>query len=284
MNKQGPTISVVIPFHRGTFFRESIGSVLAQTYPAFEIIVVNDGAMAPDVAILEQFGSDVRIIHQSNHGPAAARNLGVACASGEWIAFLDDDDLWDPKRLEVLSGFIESQPNCDALYNSYRIIGTDRISRAHNASFNDLLNIYPCPIKASSVLLRKTTLCQAGLMNCALPLCEDFECFLRVSMLTVIYSVDIPLTGRRKHSANISGQHRLKYRFRNRIITLYQDHYRTVSEKRLFAANMNCRFVEQCMARRDLPGVLEIIRLASRNDVSLVRLVATLLRRVFEDH
>lgn len=281
MSATCPTISVVIPFHRAMFFRECIGSVLVQTYRPFEIIVVNDGAKSADAEILEEFSRRACIIHQTNHGPGAARNVGVSVASGEWIAFLDDDDVWDPKRLEMLTEYINTHLNCNAVYNSYRIIDTERVSSARDLSLNDLLNSYPSPVKSSSVVLRKTTLMQAGLMNCTLPLCVDFECFVRIATLTNFCGVDVPLTGRRKHAGNISGQLRLKYRFRNRLLNLYQDRYRSKAEHRRFALRMNCRFLEQCIARRDISGVREIFRLAGGNGVSAIWLLTELVRRIF---
>lgn len=97
-----PIVSVVIPFFRAEFFHETMASVFAQTRLPHEIIVVNDGSPAPDAEELREYERSARIIHRPNRGPAAARNTGVILAAGDWIAFLDDDDVWEPDRLEIL--------------------------------------------------------------------------------------------------------------------------------------------------------------------------------------
>jgi glycosyltransferase involved in cell wall biosynthesis len=95
------TISVIIPaYNYGRFVREAIDSALAQTYPALEVIVVDDGSTDDTAQILVGYGDRIRVIRQQNQGVAAARNAGIAAARGEYLAFLDSDDVWKPRKLE----------------------------------------------------------------------------------------------------------------------------------------------------------------------------------------
>lgn len=94
-------ISVVIPcFNGARFLRQTLESVVRQTYRAHEIIVVDDGSTDDSAAIAESFGPLVRVIRQPNQGESVARNCGIEEACGEWVAFLDADDLWEPEKLE----------------------------------------------------------------------------------------------------------------------------------------------------------------------------------------
>jgi glycosyltransferase involved in cell wall biosynthesis len=95
------TVSVVIPIYNyGRFLREALDSALAQTYPPLEVIVVDDGSTDDTPQVLAGYGDRIRAIRQDNHGVGAARNTGIAAARGEYIAFLDSDDIWRPGKLE----------------------------------------------------------------------------------------------------------------------------------------------------------------------------------------
>jgi glycosyltransferase involved in cell wall biosynthesis len=104
-----PAISVIIPtFNRGSWLPETVGSVLAQTVPPLEILVVDDGSTDDTQAVCRQFPDPVRYIRQDNAGVGAARNRGAAEARGEWLAFLDSDDLWPADKLEVQLAALEA--------------------------------------------------------------------------------------------------------------------------------------------------------------------------------
>lgn len=100
MTSRSETISVVIPcFNGARFLPAAIDSVLAQTMPALEVIVVDDGSTDGSAAIAEAYGTPVRVIRQSNRGESVARNRGIDAAQGDWVAFLDADDSWLPEKL-----------------------------------------------------------------------------------------------------------------------------------------------------------------------------------------
>jgi glycosyltransferase involved in cell wall biosynthesis len=104
-----PSISVVIPcYNAAPFLRPAIESILGQTRPATEVIVIDDGSTDDSARIASSFGPAVRVIRQENQGESAARNRGIEAATGDWVAFLDADDLWLPTKLERQAELIRS--------------------------------------------------------------------------------------------------------------------------------------------------------------------------------
>lgn len=114
-----PSISVVIPIYNGERFVDGcVESVLAQTYPAAEILAINDGSTDGTVEKLARFGDRVRVISQTNQGRSAARNRGIEEAAGAFVAFLDVDDRYLPRHLEQLvEGFHKSRRTADIVYS-----------------------------------------------------------------------------------------------------------------------------------------------------------------------
>jgi glycosyltransferase involved in cell wall biosynthesis len=111
------TISVIIPaFNYARYLREAIDSVFAQTYPALEVIVVDDGSTDDTPAVLAAYGDRIRAIRQQNHGVSAARNTGINAARGEYIAFLDADDVWRPAKLEAQMARFDADPHLGLVY------------------------------------------------------------------------------------------------------------------------------------------------------------------------
>ena len=115
-----PLISIVIPVYNASHTIERcIKSVLSQTYPQFELIIIDDGSTDNSLAICKKIAmSDSRIIiqHQDNNGVSAARNLGIALCNGEWISWLDSDDYLGDHFLQDL---ITNTSNCDIIIGGY---------------------------------------------------------------------------------------------------------------------------------------------------------------------
>ncbi len=110
-----PAISVIIPVNNGArYLAEAVQSVLAQTWPPGEVLVVDDGSTDNSGAIARAFGPPVRLLTQANLGPAAARNLGVVQATGDMLAFLDADDIWMPDKLARQLEALRGAPTCEA--------------------------------------------------------------------------------------------------------------------------------------------------------------------------
>src|SRR5664280_1650862 len=121
-----PKVSVVIPtYNRLAYLREALDSVLAQTRAADEILVVDDGSTDGTEAAISALPAPVRYLRQQNAGPAAARNHGLREAKGDWIAFLDSDDLWVPEKLEAQMDFLERNPAVELLFAHMINFGPD---------------------------------------------------------------------------------------------------------------------------------------------------------------
>lgn len=115
-----PRFSVVIPaFNAAATLARAIESVRRQSWPAHEIIVVDDGSTDATPEIARQFGDSVRLIRQPNRGVAAARNAGAAAAGGDWLAFLDADDWYAPDRIRLHAGWIAEDGRLDFLTGDY---------------------------------------------------------------------------------------------------------------------------------------------------------------------
>ena len=115
-----PRFSVIIPaFNAAATLARAIESVHAQSWPAHEIIVVDDGSTDTTVDIARQFGAAVRLIQQTNRGVSVARNAGASSATGDWLAFLDADDRYTGDRLSLHAGWIAEDPTLDFLTGDY---------------------------------------------------------------------------------------------------------------------------------------------------------------------
>ncbi len=114
-----PEVSVIIPtYNRARYVTKAIDSVLAQTCPDHEIIVVDDGSTDDTQAVLQPYASRIRILTQKNSGPSAARNAGIQAARGRWIAFLDSDDEWLPGKLAAQLADLEKRPDLIAHFTN----------------------------------------------------------------------------------------------------------------------------------------------------------------------
>ena len=112
-----PKVSVIIPVYNGAAtIGRALASVWAQTFTDYEIVVVNDGSTDDTASVLAGYGDRIHTIFQSNSGPSAARNAGVSASSGEYLAFLDDDDEWMPRKLELSIPVLEREPDCVLVY------------------------------------------------------------------------------------------------------------------------------------------------------------------------
>lgn len=115
-----PRFSVIIPaYNAAATLARAVESVRVQTWPAYEIIIVDDGSSDDTASIAESFGDAVRLIRQSNSGVAAARNTGARIATGDWLAFLDADDGYDPDRIRLHAEWIAEDNILDFLTGDY---------------------------------------------------------------------------------------------------------------------------------------------------------------------
>jgi glycosyltransferase involved in cell wall biosynthesis len=119
-------VSAIIPVYNGaTTVAEAIDSALAQTYTDLEVIVVNDGSTDATGEVLRRYASHIKVIDRPNGGIAAARNTGVAAATGEYLAFLDSDDIWMPAMVERAVVALDCNPVCVLAYMNCAVIDSD---------------------------------------------------------------------------------------------------------------------------------------------------------------
>jgi glycosyltransferase involved in cell wall biosynthesis len=159
-----PTVSVIIPAHRwDNFVAEAIVSVQQQTLPVWEIIVANDGAGETINRPLRENFSTVKIAElQKNSGDAATRNAGAAIASGEWLAFLDADDVWLPQKLERQFAALQQHPDWDGSYTGVTV-------------FNKTGDIGSYCDKPEILTIDELLICTHALPSCILIRRCDFE-------------------------------------------------------------------------------------------------------------
>lgn len=193
-------ISVIIPsFNRIDYLQRSIGSVLKQTYTVNEIILVDNNSNDGTKEFVTNYYPEVKVHNEDKKGVSFARNTGIIKSKNEWIAFLDSDDEWCKKKIEM-------QINKLLCYgNKYRIIHTDekwiKNGKYHNQKikhkkkggylFNDSLEF--CKISPSSVLMHKSLFEKYGMFDNNLQVCEDYELWLRITSKVLIGFVDEPL-------------------------------------------------------------------------------------------
>jgi glycosyltransferase involved in cell wall biosynthesis len=166
---------------------EAIESVLTQSYMLFEVIVIDDGSSDDTAERLAQYGTSIRFVSRPRSGVAAARNCGVAIAQGRYVAFLDSDDLWLPKKLEIQTAFMEQHPEI-------QICQTEEIWVRHGVRVNPKIkhekpsgdifrrSLDLCLVSPSAVMLTKCLFNQVGWFDESFPVCEDYDLWLRIGV------------------------------------------------------------------------------------------------------
>jgi glycosyltransferase involved in cell wall biosynthesis len=191
-DKPSSLVSVIIPAYQvAVFIRAAIDSVLAQTCSDNEIIVINDGS--PDTEELEKqleaYGHLITYIKQSNQGAGAARNAGIRAARGEFIAFLDGDDVWLPEFLSAQINLLYSDDGYDLVYADAANITGSGVSRSTNMDVNpsvgrvnvESLIRARCNVVTSSVVARRKLIVEVGLFDEEFRNSQDFDLWLRLA-------------------------------------------------------------------------------------------------------
>jgi len=250
-----PLVSVVIPaYNSAHFISDAIRTVLNQTYRYYEVIVIDDGSSDETAEILKSFAGQIRYMHQGNRGAAAARNAGIKIATGDYICFLDADDLWNPAKLERQVGFMAAHGEVALLFTDAEEWEGDEIQKASvlaGSMFQaQLLTAAPIRdafgklvvqnfIPTSSVMIRRECLMRAGLFDEDLPNAEDRDLWLRVAADCEIACLPLVLAVWRGHGSNISKRTELALRSRIRMWERNRSRFpelaTTATYQRLFA-------------------------------------------------
>ncbi len=222
-----PMVSVIIPTHnRADFLTEAIDSVLAQTWRDFEILVVDDGSTDGTRDVIGEYGDRIRYFHKPHRGPSSARNLGASKAHGNFLAFLDSDDIWEPDKLDIQMNFALSHPDIKLISCGGYVLGNPRRRKSEigrDLSGDLFLNLYQRSfINTSGVVLTRDSFLQVGRFDETIRTAEDYDLWLRVAREFPMAHLDAPLVGIRKHSVKLSKN---KLELRKNGIRVLQTHF-----------------------------------------------------------
>ena len=192
-------ISVVIPtYNRIALVERAIDSVLRQSIKPFDIIVVDDGSDDGTSEMIQKKYRSINLVQQQNSGVSAARNNGIKHAKGDWISLLDSDDEWTEKKLENQVDRLIKNPDyhfCHTneiwIRNGVRVNQKKRHQKYGGYIFDKCLDL--CRISPSSTLFKKNILEHVGWFDTQLPVCEDYDLWLRITADYKILFVDEPL-------------------------------------------------------------------------------------------
>lgn len=218
-----PTVSVVIPcYNAERYIIATIESVLAQQHSGIEIIVVDDGSSDRSVELVRSRFPAVRVEQQANQGVAASRNNGIRLATGEWIAFVDADDIWLEGKLDAQLEQLAANPDCRMNYCAWQVWPSDAPAPtpAYLAELGQAEGersrwdgpsgwIYPellldCVVWTSTVLAHRSLFDEIGAFDTGLRVGEDYDLWLRISRVTQILRVARPYALYRIHPASIT--------------------------------------------------------------------------------
>jgi glycosyltransferase involved in cell wall biosynthesis len=244
-----PAISVIVPtYNCGRYLRESLESVFAQTDPDFEVVVVDDGSTDDTPRVLAEYAGRITLIQGAHGGLSAARNLGLARASGEWIAFHDADDVAVPDRLAWSRAFLRDHPAFDTVFcNGRRMEADDPVAAsvvparwfAHVAAraltVGDLFEGYPLYFQGA--LVPRRAFDAAGPFDAAYRVQPDLEYGYRLLPRVRAACVDRIMFHYRWHttnnSADLLGTREDIARVLERLPSVAPDAARTIGARRL---------------------------------------------------
>ncbi len=212
VNTKQPLISVVIPAYNAELtLKTTVQSVFEQTVQDFEIVIVDDGSKDNTVEVAQSIGdSRVKVISQSNGGASSARNTGIKAAKGEYVAFLDADDLWMPHKLERQLAVLTGEKDVNAVQSGVYYVNDDL----------EVLSIRPCvkskdvlletllfqnlPALMSTLIVKRSILDEIGYLDTKLEILEDWELAIRLSRFCNLKSIKEPLALYRQYPGNRS--------------------------------------------------------------------------------
>jgi glycosyltransferase involved in cell wall biosynthesis len=191
-----PKVSVIIPtYNREQFILRALNSVSKQSFTDYEIIVIDDGSKDNTRQLLGPYMDKLKYIYQENAGISAARNQGIQEAKGEYIAFLDSDDIWAPEKLEHQVKVLDTHKKVGIVYVRMPILNEKGVrvgmkpAGASGKNFKELLQIWG-DLPTSSVLIRKECFIKVGGFDKTLTISEDTEMWLRISQYWDLYEIE----------------------------------------------------------------------------------------------
>jgi len=198
-----PLVSVIIPTHNGDkYLGEAIGSVMSQNYSPIEVIAVDDGSTDSSVTVVKRFGSCVHYCYQPNAGTGSARNAGVFLSRGDYLAFLDQDDVWDPKKLTFQIEALSKDKTLDAVFGYVEQFSSREIFEKKEWSIPSFLKRRP-GISPSGILLKRRAFERVGPFNTCFKIGEWADWYLRaIDCGLRMKVIDVLVAKRRIHKNN----------------------------------------------------------------------------------
>ena len=236
-----PSVSIIIPtYNHAKFLDTALNSVFAQTFTSWEVIVVNNFSQDNTIEIVNRFNdSRIHLVNFHNNGViAASRNIGISKASGEWVAFLDSDDVWYPEKLErCMANIIKT--DVDAVCHAERWIYTDGYSRdvqygpEKRSVYCSLLYEGNC-ISTSAVVVNKQALLAVGGFseNTDFITAEDYDLWLKLSRSNIHFKFLPDILGEFRVHAEGSSQLILKNS--RAILNVISEHYTAIKSRNIF--------------------------------------------------
>ena len=273
-NENKYKISVVIPtLNRINTLQRALDSVINQTYKPAEIIVVDNGSSDGTLKFLREQYPKITILTENKIGVSSARNKGIKKSINQWIALLDSDDAWHPRKLEIQTSML------DSALKEYNLIHTDEVWFRNNKHINQMKKhkkqggyifercLSLCCISPSSVLFKKNILDKVGLFDESLPVCEDYDMWLKIcSSEEVLFAQD-----------------KLTYKYgghKDQLSKSYwgMDRFRIKSIENLIK-NFDLTYKQKKQAKKELIKKLKIIINGAfkRNNLSIVNEFSTKL-------
>ena len=272
-------LSVIITtYNRARLLPQTVESVLAQTRPADEILIVDDGSTDTTPAVAASFaGRGVRSLRQENGGPSAARNMGFTETTGDALLFLDDDDLLLPDALANLESALTRHPDALLAYGQAQIVDENgklqsELWRVGNEATRDLLWEALARMNfirsTGCVLLRRAALVQNGLWEESLRHCEDWDFWLRLAEVpdACFSRVPQPTLAYRIHGGNVSGSERRMYDATRLLYLRHRDRHAPDSGRYRYMARLLDEFPPLTNAD-DAPPVRSAERLSLRHRI-----------------
>jgi glycosyltransferase involved in cell wall biosynthesis len=206
-----PEVSVVVPaYNAESTLEATLGSILAQTFTDYEVLVVDDGSADSTGRIAANVGPPVTCLRKSNGGVSTARNHGLANARGRYVAFLDADDLWEADKLETQVELLNARPDVGACFTGYlrvddalHVIGSNDARDYPDFCAALLLRSMVVQL-TSTALVRRDVIETVGSFDPAFSQCADWDYALRLSTCTQFAQIRAPLARYRQSAASMS--------------------------------------------------------------------------------
>jgi glycosyltransferase involved in cell wall biosynthesis len=201
-------VSVIIPTHnRADTLGSAIQSVLEQTYLSCEVIVVDDGSDDSTRTVVDSFSGSVRYFYQTRRGPSAARNTGIQKAEGEFLSFLDSDDLFLPGKIASQVMFLTENPQVGMVHSSYISVDYDLVPKAlhiaDSAGSTYRRLMLRCSIATPTVMVRREVFDRVGRFDESMDIEEDIDMWIRIARVYRVGVLHEPLSKVRVHLRGI---------------------------------------------------------------------------------